>query len=54
MKRKKKKKVEQAKDVGAGLEGFVDMMNLGVSESVEEEEADMSGLVSSFFARMRK
>ena len=31
-----------------GLEGFVDWTNLGVSESAEEEEAEMSGLVFRF------
>ena len=33
------------KAVGAGLEGFIDWMNTGVSESAEKEEAEMSGLV---------
>ena len=28
--------------------------NLGVSESTEEEEGEMSGLISCFAARMRK
>ena len=42
------------KAVNVGLEGFVDWTNLGVSELAEEEEAEMSGLVSSFVARMRK
>ena len=51
---KKKKKTKQSKDVSAGLEGFVDWMNLGVSESVKEEEAEISCLVSDFAARMRK
>ena len=52
--KKKKKKVGQATAVGTGFEGFVDWTNPGVSESVEEEEAEMSGLVSSFSARIRK
>ena len=32
----------------------MDWMNSGVSESAEEEEIEMSGLVFGFFARMRK
>ena len=53
VKRKKKKKTEQAKAASVGLEGFVDWINPGVSESAEEE-AKMSGLVSGFAAMMRK
>ena len=37
-----------------GLEGFVDWMNLRVSESAEEEEAEMSSLVSGVEAYSRK
>ena len=37
-----------------GLEGFVEWTNSGVSKSTEKEEAEMSGLVSSFAARMSK
>ena len=37
-----------------GLEGFVDWTNPGISESAEEEEAEMSGLVSSFAVMMCK
>ena len=47
-KRKKKKKTGQSKVAGAGLDGFMDLTNLGVSESAEEEEAEMSYLVSGF------
>ena len=32
----------------------MDLTNPGVSESDEEEEVEMSGLVSGFAARMRK
>ena len=42
------------KIVGAGLERFMDWTNPGVSESIEEEEVEMSGLVSGFSTRMRK
>ena len=52
--RKKKKKTKQSKAVGAGLEGFVDLMNPRVSESAEEEKVEMSCLVSGFAARMSK
>ena len=34
--------------------GIGDWRNLGISESVEKEEAEMFGLVSGFAARMRK
>ena len=37
-----------------GLEGFVDWTNPGVSELAKDEEAEISGLVSGFSARMRK
>ena len=37
-----------------GLEGFVEWTNPGVSKSAEKEEAEMSGLVSGFAARMSK
>ena len=53
-KKKKKKKTEHAKAVGVGMEGFMDWMNPRVSESAEEEEAEMSGLVSGFIARKCK
>ena len=53
-KRKKKKKTGQVKASGAGLEGFVDWMNPRVSELDEEEEAEMTSLVSSFPGRIRK
>ena len=52
--KKKKKKTEKAKATDARLEGFVNWTNLGVSESAEEEEAEMSGLASGFSVRMRK
>ena len=52
--KKKKKKIEKAKATDERLEGFVNWTNLGVSESTKEEEAEMSGLVSGFTARMRK
>ena len=50
-KTKKKKKTGQAKAANAGLEGFVDWMNPGVSESTEEEKAEMSVLVLDFAAK---
>ena len=50
----KKKKVGQVKAAGKGLEGFVDWTNPGISESNEEEEAEMSSLVFCFPARMCK
>ena len=52
--RKKKKKTEQSKAANAGLEGFVDWTNSRVSESAEEEEANMSYLVFGFAVRMCK
>ena len=54
MNKKKKKKTRQAKAAGARLEGFVDWTNSGVSESSEEEEAEMFGLIFGFAMRMRK
>ena len=50
----KKKKFRQVKAAGEGLEGFVDWTNPVVSESTEEREAEMSGLVAGFAMRMRK
>ena len=52
--RKKKKKTKQSKATDIGLEGFVDWTNPEVNELTEEEEAEMSYLVSSFAARMCK
>ena len=52
--KKYKKKTGQAKATSAGLEGFMDWTNPGVSQPDEEEEVEMLGLVSSFSARMRK
>ena len=49
-----KTKTGQAKVVGKGLEGFMDWTNPRISESAEEEEAKMFGLVSSFATKMRK
>ena len=51
---KKKKNFGQAKFANEGLEGFVDLTNLTVSQSVEERETEMSGLVAGFAIRMRK
>ena len=53
-KRKKKKKTGQAKAANAGLEGFVDWTNPRVSESTEEEKAEMSVLVFNFSSRICK
>ena len=53
-KKKNKKKTMQAKAADAGLEGFVNWTNPGVSKSAKEEEVEMSGLVSGFAARMFK
>ena len=51
---KKKNKSEQTKAAGEGLKGFVDWTNPAVSQSTEEREAEMSGLVVGFAIRMRK
>ena len=37
-----------------GLEGFLDSTDPTVSESVEENEAEMSSLAAGFAAQMRK
>ena len=50
----KKKKSGQAKVVDEGLEGFVDLTNPTVSESTEERESEMSGLVTGFAMSRRK
>ena len=47
-KKKKKKKFGQAKVTDVGLEGFVDLTNSTVSESTEERESEMSGLIAGF------
>ena len=51
---KKKKKSRQAKATGEGLEGFMDWMNQEVSQSAEEREAEMSGLIAGFTTWIRK
>ena len=51
---KKKRNSGQAKFANEGLKGFVDLMNLTVSQSVEEKETEMSGLVVGFAIQMRK
>ena len=48
------KKSGQVKAFGKGLEGFVDWMNPKVSQSTEEREAKMFGLIARFAIRMRK
>ena len=53
-KRKKTKKVGQAKAVGAELEGFVDWVDPISSEPTEEREEDMSSLATGFTSRMHK
>ena len=50
----KNKKSGQAKVASEGLEGFMDWTNSAVSQSTEEREAEMSGLVVGFAIRMRK
>ena len=50
----KKKKSGQAKDAGEGLEGFVDWTNLEASQSIEEREAKMFGLIIGFAIRIHK
>ena len=42
------------KAAGEGLEGFVDWTNLEVSQSIEEREAKMSGLIAGFAIRLHK
>ena len=54
VKKKKKKKIEQAKAADAGLEGFMDWISLVFKKSAEEEEAEMYGLIFGFVARMCK
>ena len=53
-KKKKKKKDERVKATDEGLEGFVDWMDLTVSESAKEREAEMFSLTTGFSMRMRK
>ena len=50
----KKKKFEQAKAAGEGLEGLVDWTNLVISESSEERKVKMSCLISRFAVHMCK
>ena len=52
--KKKKKMTKHTKVAGAGLEGFVDWMELTVSESIEEGEAEMFSTVVGFATRMCK
>ena len=51
---KKKKKFEKVKVVGEGMEGFIEWTNPEVSQSVEERDAEMFGLVAGFAIRMHK
>ena len=51
---KKKKKSGQAKAASEGLEGFMEWTNPAVSQSAEEKEVEMSGLVAGFTMRMCK
>ena len=51
---KKKKKPGQAKTASKGLEGFMDWTNQPVSQSIEEREVEMSGLVTGFSMLMHK
>ena len=53
-KKKNKKKTRQGKAADVRLEEFMDLMNLGVSESAEEEDIEMFGLVFGFVANMHK
>ena len=53
-KKKKAKRGGQTKAAGAGLEGFVDWMDLTSSELTEERKDDMSSLTAGFAARMHK
>ena len=48
------KQVRQIKVVGAGLNGFVDLVDPISSELAEEREDDMSSLATRFSARMCK
>ena len=49
-----KKNSRQAKATDEGLEGFVDWTNPAVSQSIEEREVEMFGLVAVFAIQMRK
>ena len=51
---KKKKKSRQVKAVDEGLEGFVDWTNMKISQSTEEREVEMTGLVVGFSIQIRK
>ena len=51
---KKAKNVRQIKATGAGLEGFMDWVDLISSEPTEEREDDMSSLAGGFITRMCK
>ena len=42
------------KAASEGFKGFVDWMDSAVSESVEEREVEMSGLIAGFATRMCK
>ena len=52
--KKKKKKTDQDKVVGAGLEWFLDWTDSIISEVSEEREAEMSSLAFGFTAWMRE
>ena len=52
--KKKKKKTRQAKATDAGLEGFMDWTNPGVSKSAEEKVVEIFGLAYGFAARICK
>ena len=51
---KKKKKSRQVKAVDEGLEGFMDWKNMKISQSNEEREVEMTGLVVGFAIQIRK
>ena len=53
-KNKEKKKAGQIKVAVVGLEGIVDWKNPVVSESAEERETEMSGLIARFAMQMHK
>ena len=53
-KKKKKRKIGHEKVIGAGLEGFVDLMDPTVSESTEDKEVEMSSLAAGIAMWMRK
>ena len=53
-KKKKRKRVRQIKDADVGLEGFMNWVDLIVSESTEEREDDMSNLTAELVAWMCK